>query len=129
MGTDLVPSPVKRALLIGAGSLFVALGAVGIFVPLLPTTPFLLLASYCFLRSSERLHARLLASRWLGGYIRRYQEGGGVTLRWKAATLALLWATIAVSALLFVELLLVRIILLIIAVAVSAHVLTIRTIE
>lgn len=113
----------------GAGSVFVALGAAGIVVPLLPTTPFLLLASYCYLRSSPRLHAWLLSSRWLGGYIRSYQEGGGVTLRWKAATLALLWATIAVSALLLVELLLVRLVLLVVAVAVTVHVLKVRTLR
>ena len=129
MKADVASSRVTRALLMAAGSLLVALGAVGIFVPLLPTTPFLLLAAYCFLRSSERLHAWLLSNRLLGSYIRGYQDGSGIPLVAKAATLALLWATIAVSAVLFVDALLVRVVLLVVAVAVSAHVLTLRTLR
>ena len=129
MRTDIVASPLKRALLVAAGSFFVALGTVGILVPLLPTTPFLLLAAYCYLRSSKRLHAWLLTNRWFGEYLRNYQDGRGVPVRAKAGTLALLWATIAVTALLFVDSLLVRGVLLAIAIAVTVHVLMLKTLE
>ena len=127
MRTDIVASPLKRALLVAAGSFFVALGTIGIFIPLLPTTPFLLLAAYCYLRSSERLHTWLLTNRLFGEYLRNYQDGRGVPVRAKAGTLALLWATITVTAVFFVDSLLVRGVLLAIAVAVTVHVLMLKT--
>ena len=61
---------IRKAILIFAGTLFVALGVLGIFLPLMPTTVFLLLAAYCYSHSSERFHTWLLNNRWLGGYIR-----------------------------------------------------------
>jgi len=86
-----------RALFVALGLLCLSLGAVGIVVPGLPTTPFLLLAAALFLRSSERLYNRLVSSRLLGGYIRRYREQGGMTLRAKIVSLTIMWAMIAVS--------------------------------
>ena len=87
-------SPV-RLLLVIAGTLSLALGIVGIFLPLLPTTPFLLLASACYLRGSERLHRWLLAQGKLGAYIRRYEEGQGVPLRGKVLAMLMMWPSIA----------------------------------
>lgn len=75
------------------GTICVALGVVGIFLPLLPTTPFLLLAAALFLRSSPRLYARLLSNRWLGEYIRNFQEHRAIPLRAKIISVTLLWAT------------------------------------
>ncbi len=92
-----------KILLVACGSLAVALGVIGIFVPLMPTTVFLLLAAACYARSSDRLYRRLVGSRWLGGYIRSSREGGGMTRRQKAFTLALLWIGIAASAIWSVE--------------------------
>lgn len=80
-----------KALWVAAGSLFLALGIVGIFVPLLPTTPFLLLASACYLRGSRRLHQWLLSHGRLGAYIRAYEEGRGIPMRAKVAAISLLW--------------------------------------
>ena len=71
---------VFRSLLLIVGTLSAVLGTLGIFVPILPTTPFLLLAAYCYARSSERFYQRLLANRWFGEYIRNYREVGGVAL-------------------------------------------------
>jgi len=65
---------VSRLLLVVGGTLCVALAMLGVFVPLLPTTPFLLLAAFLYARSSERFHTWLLTNRLVGGYIRRYQE-------------------------------------------------------
>ena len=87
-----------RALLIVVGTVAVLLGIVGVFLPLLPTTPFLLLAAWCYARSSKRFYAWLLAHRCLGPYIRNYGEGKGMTRRAKTSTLALLWVAIVVTA-------------------------------
>lgn len=78
-----------------AGSVAVLLGLLGVFLPLLPTTPFLLLACACFARSSPRLHARLLASPLLGPYIRDFTSGKGVPLRTKLVACTLMWASLA----------------------------------
>jgi hypothetical protein len=91
-------SRVARALLVACGTLAVALGVLGMFLPLLPTTPFLLLAAACYARGSERCHRWLLHNRWFGRYIRDWREGRGVTLRHKVTALVLLWATIGFAA-------------------------------
>ena len=78
---------MKRSLFIVLGLLCVALGAAGVVVPGLPTTPFLLLASWLFYRSSPRLQQWLLAS-WLGRYIRSYHRHGGMTATQKAGAVA-----------------------------------------
>lgn len=113
-------------LLVAAGFLFVALGAVGVFLPLLPTTPFLLLAAACFARSSERFYRWLLGNRWFGAYVRDYREGRGVPVRVKIFTLALMWGAILLSVAFAVSNLFVRIILVVIAAGVTLHIVSIR---
>lgn len=104
-------NPAKKALLVAAGSVCLALAVLGVFLPLLPTTPFLLLASACYVRSSERLHGWLMGNRLLGGYIRNFQERRGIPLRGRVVTVVLLWLPLLYSVyrldLLWVELLLV----------------------
>ena len=87
-----------RPLLVVAGSVSVALGIAGIFLPLLPTTPFLLLAAACYVRSSPRLYRWLMNHRWTGDYIRDYREKRGLPLRTKILLVLLLWATVGWSA-------------------------------
>ncbi|HEX8119145.1 MAG TPA: YbaN family protein [Pyrinomonadaceae bacterium] len=87
----------KKALLVAAGSVSLALAVLGVFLPLLPTTPFLLLASACYVRSSERLHGWLMGNRLLGGYIRNFKERRGVPLRAKIITVVLLWLPLLYS--------------------------------
>jgi len=120
---------LRRGLLVAAGILFVGLGVVGAFVPVLPTTPFLLLAAACFVRSSDRLYRWLLGNRFFGEYLRRYREGEGVPLASKVATLFLLWVTLAVSAFAAVppRLWWVRLLLLVVGVSVTVHILRIKT--
>jgi uncharacterized membrane protein YbaN (DUF454 family) len=89
---------LKKPLWVAAGLFFLGLGVLGVFVPLLPTTPFLLLASACLLRGSSRLHRRLLRHPLLGSPIRHYREEHAIPGRFKAVTLALLWVTILFSA-------------------------------
>lgn len=118
---------IKRALLLAGGAMALGLGVLGVFLPLLPTTPFLLLAAACFARSSRRFHDWLLGHRVLGRYIRDYREGRGMPLRAKIVALALLWGSIGSSALLVVELLWVRLLLAAIAVAVTVHLVRLPT--
>lgn len=122
-------SPLTRILLIAAGSLSVGMGVLGIFLPLLPTTPFLLLAAACYVRSSDRLYTWLITNRWLGEYIRNCQEGRGIPLRAKVLGVLLLWATILSSAFFAVETFLTRVVLLAVAVGVSAIILSFPTLR
>lgn len=80
------------------GTVSLALGLLGIFLPLLPTTPFLLLAAFCYLRGSPRLHAWLLGHAVLGPYIRDFQSGQGIPLRSKLIALGFMWPSLAASA-------------------------------
>jgi len=77
------------------GFISLILGVIGIVIPILPTTPFLLHASAAFAKTSKRFHRWLLNNRVLGTYIRYYKEGKGMPLKIKLITLVLLWITIA----------------------------------
>ena len=114
-------SRVRRAVFVGVGFACLAIGAVGVVVPLLPTTPFLLAAAYLFLRSSPRWHAWLLQNRVVGGYLRAYLEEGVVPARTKVVALALLWTTLGVSVIV-VGKWYVAVALLVVGVAVTVHI-------
>jgi uncharacterized membrane protein YbaN (DUF454 family) len=115
-----------RLVLVVCGTLAVGLGVIGMFVPLMPTTVFLLLAAACYARSSDRFYQRLLASRWLGGYIRNSREGRGMTRREKATTLILLWAGIIASIVTSVDARWLQALLVLIAGGVTVHVARIK---
>lgn len=87
----------RRAAFVVLGVLCVALGIIGIFVPGLPTTEFILAASYLFARSSPRLEAWLEANRWLGPALRRFRENRGMPRKAKALSLLSMWGGISVS--------------------------------
>jgi uncharacterized membrane protein YbaN (DUF454 family) len=116
---------LKRQLLIITGTICVVIGIIGIFVPILPTTPFLLLAAACYMRSSQKFHNWLMNNRFLGTYIRNYTEGKGIPIKVKLFTIVLLWATIGTSIWLAANWI-VTIILLIIAIGVTLHIIFIR---
>jgi uncharacterized membrane protein YbaN (DUF454 family) len=120
-----MPDRLKRQLLITTGTICVVIGVIGIFVPILPTTPFLLLAAACFLRSSPRFHSWLMNNRLFGTYIRNYTEGRGIPVKVKLFTIFLLWATIGISIWLTANLI-VTVILLIVATGVTIHIVFIR---
>ncbi len=115
-----------RSFLIFSGSLAVGLGIAGIFLPLLPTTPFLLLAAYCYVRSSERLYLWLISNRWTGEYIRDYREGRGIPRKTKVFTLLLLWGTLVCSAFL-VEATAIRLLLALVGVTIPIFILRLPT--
>ena len=83
--------------LVGVGCLSVALGVIGIFLPVLPTTPFLLLAAACFLRSSRRLYHWLVNHPRLGPWVCDYLDGQGIPLKGKVWAIGLMWASILLS--------------------------------
>ena len=122
-------SNLSRLLLIIAGTFFVGLGIIGIFLPLLPTTPFLLLAAACYARSSKRFYNLLLTNRWFGNYIRNYREGKGAPFKIKILSISFLWIAIGYSAIFVVHILLGRIILILIAIGVTIHILSIQTLK
>lgn len=117
----------RQWLLVTAGVLCVALAIAGVLLPILPTTPFLLLAAACFARSSDRLYDWLTTHRWLGPYIRNYREHHAVTVRAKVLALTLLWSTIGLAAWRATNSGLVRAALLVVATAVSVHLISLRT--
>jgi uncharacterized membrane protein YbaN (DUF454 family) len=117
---------VKRRILIGAGTLSTGLGIIGILVPILPTTPFLLLAAACYMRSSERLYRWLINNRIFGAYVRNYIEGKGMPVKIKMFTILLLWLTIALTIVFGVQNIVIKIVLICIAVGVTAHIALIR---
>jgi len=121
-------SRAARTLLVVCGTVALALGLVGVFLPLLPTTPFLLLAAACYARSSTRLHDWLLNHRVFGEYIRDYRDRRGMKLRAKIVALGLLWLMIG-SSILAVDPLWLELLLAVIATAVTIHILRLRTLR
>lgn len=118
---------ITKALLVMVGLLAVGLGTLGVFLPLLPTTPFLLLAAACFVRSSARLHDWLMNHKWFGAYIRNYREHRAMTLQSKVVVLFLLWGTIGYSAFFVADPWWLRLLLLAIAAGVTVHLLHLKT--
>jgi len=112
----------KNHILIIAGTFFVILGFLGIFLPVLPTTPFLLLAAACYFRSSDRFYHWLINNRILGTYIRNYLEGRGMSVKSKIVTLVLLWITIGLTIIFGIQNIFIRITLVIIALGVTIHI-------
>jgi uncharacterized membrane protein YbaN (DUF454 family) len=119
-------SPI-RYLLLTFGTIFLCLGIIGIIIPLLPTTPFLLLSAACYARSSTKFYHWLLHNKWFGNYIKYYYEGRGIPIEIKFFTIVLLWWTILISIFFFIDLFLVKIIMLLIAILISIHILLIKT--
>ncbi len=118
---------IRKAVLIFAGTVCVGLGVLGMFLPLLPTTVFLLLAAYCYSRSSSRFHNWLLTNRWCGKYIKNYHERRGMTAGHKFRTILLLWASIGLSIWLLDGRFWVTLLLIAIAAGVTGHLLWIKT--
>lgn len=116
-----------RPLLLVVGVLSLGLGVLGIFLPLLPTTPFLLLSAFCFARSSTRLHNYLVNHRVLGTYINNYNNHT-MTRAHKTRTIVLLWISIGLSAsyLAWSGYTIPAVILPFIALGVSIHIATLR---
>jgi uncharacterized membrane protein YbaN (DUF454 family) len=119
----------RKTILVIAGTISACLGILGIFLPVLPTTPFLLIAAACYLRSSARLYRWLLNNHVFGLYIKNYLEGKGMLLYMKLFTISLLWISIGLTAWLTTENLGLRIFLACVAVGVTLHIILIKTLK
>ncbi len=121
-------SIIKKRILIALGTFFAILGFIGVFLPILPTTPFLLLAAACYVRSSKRLYHRLINHKLLGIYIKNYVEDKKLPLKAKLTTITMLWVSILIS-IIIMQKTIMTIILLIIATGVTIHIMMIRTLN
>jgi hypothetical protein len=99
-----------------AGTISLCIGLVGIVVPGLPTTPFLLLTAGLYVKSSDRLYNTLISNRLLGKYIRTFQKERGLSLKSKLTSIAIMWIMISISCLFMIRLLTIQVIVLIIGV-------------
>jgi len=118
---------MKKYFLIAAGFASLSAGIAGIFLPVLPTTPFVLLAAACFLRSSQRLYRWITAHRVFGPYIENYCRYRAVSIPSKIASIALLW-TVMLSTIFFaVSSYFMRILLFAIGLGVTIHLIALKT--
>jgi len=113
-------------LFVTLGTIFLVVGIVGILVPVLPTTPFLLLAASFYARGSRKFHNWLVNNRILGAYLKHYVKGKGMSLRAKLFTILLLWTAISFTVAFVIDELVVRIILILVAIGVSVHIALIK---
>lgn len=125
---DKVPR-YKKILLILAGYFFVIMGVLGIFLPVMPTTIFFILAAASFLRSSRKNYDRLMNNKIIGRYLRNYIEQKGMSVRSKFMSIALLWLTLLLSIFVFVDILWVRILLFGIGAGVTIHISKLKTLH
>jgi len=118
-----------KIIFITCGTLFLLLGILGIVLPLLPTTPFLLLAAACYARGSERFYDWLLNHRWFGKYIHNYRSGSGIPIRAKVISLIVLWLTIVLSSILTLQQIWAPIVLVAVAIGISVYLLSLPTLR
>ena len=100
------PAPVKgpvKVLWIFLGTLSLVLGAIGVVVPGLPTTAFLLLAAWLYLKSSPRLYQKLISNKYLGPYILEFHGKKGMTKRTKVHAIGTMWVMISISCIFFIK--------------------------
>ncbi|MBT2661333.1 YbaN family protein [Bacillus sp. ISL-45] len=118
-----------KAIFIIIGTLSIIAGVIGIVVPLLPTTPLILLGAACYVKASDELYQKLIRNKWLGGYIKDFREKNGITLKNKVLSLSLMWISILGTILFFEVNFWLAAVLIVIAVTVSAYILSFDTIS
>lgn len=117
---------IKRRLVLVLGFIALGFGTLGIVVPLLPTTPLVLLAAGCFSYSSDRFYEWIKKNRLFGPYIENYREKRGLTKAFKIRNILLLWVSLAVSMFL-IRTVFIYVLLSIVGVCVTTHLLMIKT--
>ncbi len=116
-----------KYILASLGLISLFLGILGIFLPLLPTTPFLLLSAALFMKSSTRLYNWLMNHKYLGKYLQNYIHHKTISTKTKISALSLLWITILASVIFIIEKVVIKIVLLAIAIAVTIHILSFKS--
>ncbi len=125
----MIHHPILRPLVLALGWVSTALGVAGMFLPVLPTTPFLLLAAACFIRTSPKFYNWLVAHPKLGRYLVYYLDGKGVPLKAKIYTLLVLWGSIILTAFVLLNSFYVRCILPLIGLGVSVYIYSLPTLQ
>ena len=92
-----ITEKIKRVFFISLGTIFLGIGSIGIILPILPTTPFLLLAAACYIRGSPRIYQWLISNRFLGEYISNYIKGKGIKQRQKLIAIFSMWLMISIT--------------------------------
>jgi uncharacterized protein len=118
---------IVNFLLIIVGTISLILGILGVFIPLFPTMPFLLLTSACYLKSSNKLYMMLIGNKYLGKHLVDYEKNRSISKRVKYITIIPLWISIGLSVLFVVSNFYIRILLVFIALAVSFHILSLKS--
>lgn len=118
---------MKKIILLIIGVITMSLGFVGIFLPVFPTTPFLLVALACFVNSSTKMHRFILENKYLGPYVKDYTSGNGIPMKAKWRAVSLIWITIGFSAIFVLDKWSLRILILSIATLVSIYIFTRKT--
>lgn len=120
---------IGKQLLYFSGFLFLGLGILGVFIPLLPTTPFLLLAASVFMHTNKKIYVWMFNNRWFGKSFREYVKNKSVSRIVKISSLLVLWVTISYSIFFVVENMWIRFVLVLVLVGVSIHILKLKTID
>lgn len=120
---------MMKALYIGIGTFSLGIGIIGIVVPLLPTTPFLLLSAACYAKGSEKMYHWFINIRWIGNAIKNYHEGKGISMNAKIISIIFLWTTITVSMILMWPNTLFQLLLIIIATGITYHIISLKTMK
>ena len=118
-----------RILLAILGSVSLALGIMGIFLPVLPTTPFLLLSAALYMRSSQRLYEWLMSHKHLGPYIKNFREHKALPLRVKIVSVTMVWATLLYCAFVVAKEWWMSVMFIAIATGVTIHILSYKTLK
>ena len=113
---------MKKVLLIIIGSVSLLIGILGIILPVLPTTPFLLVSLACFIRSSNKLYTFILNNKYLAQYVKDYMSGNGIPKKAKISAILLIWITIGFSTIFIINIPILKLILLTIASIVSVYI-------
>lgn len=117
---------IKKIVLFIAGCIFVTFGAIGIFLPVLPTTPFMLLAAGCFSISNKRFEEKLKKNKYFGSYITNYQDKSGIPHKIKIRAITFLWISLILSGVLIQKPFIIGILFLV-GTGVTIHLVTIKT--
>lgn len=118
---------IRQILFLSLGTLSLILGIIGMVLPILPTTPFLLLTAFLYMHSSQKWHDRLLSNKFTGPVIEDYKIHKSIALRKKVVILSLLWSTMIINIIWLVDNIWIDLLLLFIAIGVTIHIVSIKT--
>lgn len=122
-------SGAKKLMFLVVGTISLALGVIGIILPVLPTTPFILLTAYCYLRGSPRFHAWLVEHPTLGPIVKEYGDGEGMTKESKQKAIAMTWIAVTLTAIFLLDTLQLRILVIGLAIIGTLVLLRLKTRE